>query len=109
MENKKIRFTNGNRSPMSIGGDPEWQTAIIKRVKEDYSKDAIEVSDAFEKAVSEIKCQQGYYGTAIMSLMRKTPRYAYIKNIQGDFGQKYEAEIDLLGHMVTFYEVNYDD
>lgn len=94
---------------MSIGSDPDWQTEIIKRVEEDYSKDALEVSDAFQKAVAELKCQQGYFGTAIIGLMREISRFAYIKNIQGDFGLKYDAEIDLLAHTVTFWEIGEED
>lgn len=100
-----IRFENGNGSCMSAYA-PEWQQAIIERVNEEYQDQAIAASNQFVELVNEAfaKAAEGYAGTAIAGAFNKVNRYCYIKDIDGD-GAKYDAEIDLLLHTVSFQEV----
>ena len=98
-----IMFRNISKSPMQLT-TPEWQDAIVKRVRAEYTDAATEASEEFAKKVDEMckKTLPAYYGEEIERLLFKSPRYAYISNIKTPFGDIYTAEIDLILHTVAF-------
>lgn len=100
---QKVIFRNLSKSPMLLT-TPDWQTAVMKRVAEEYTNDAIECSEAFAEKVKKMTetTLPAYYGVQIQEILFKSPRYAYISDIKGDWGDTYTAEIDLIMHTVTF-------
>lgn len=101
-----ITFTNRNKSPMTAYS-PKWQEDIIKRVNEEYQEQAIATSEAIRQQfiALEPRIQTGYFATAFEKILRKVPRFAYIKNIKADDGKEYDAQIDLALHEVLFVEI----
>lgn len=100
---EKIRFSNISRSPMTAYS-PAWQEKIMDRVSDEFSSAAVETSEKIREEFEKIseKIKPGYFATAINSIMKRTPRYTYIKHIETPFGEKYDAEIDLILHTVNF-------
>ena len=96
-------FKNMNAS---IWGEESWQREIIKRVEAEYSEKAVAVAAEFAAAVAAAleKALPGYAGVAIDAAMRKIPRYEFIKAIEAE-GSRWDAQIDLLLHEVSFIEI----
>ena len=79
----KVIFRNLSKSPMQLT-TPDWQTAIMKRVAEEYTEKAIKCSEEFAEKVKRMTetTLPAYYGVQIEDILFKSPRYAYIKNIK---------------------------
>lgn len=89
----------------SIWGEASWQREIVKRVAVEYREKAVAVSAEFAAAAAAAlaQAQPGFAGTAIDAVMRKLPRYEFIKAIEAE-GSRWDVQIDLLLHEVSFIE-----
>ena len=107
---EKIRFSNISRSPMAAYS-PAWQEKIMERVSNEFSSTAVETSEKIREEFEKIsaKLKPGYFATAMNSIMERTPRYTYIKHIETPFGEKYDAEIDLILHTVNFVQIETEE
>jgi 23S rRNA G2069 N7-methylase RlmK/C1962 C5-methylase RlmI len=100
-----LKFLNMSRSAMEAY-EPAWQSEIMDRVGKEFSDQAREVNDQFRADVLDaLKNENLLAGRAIDRIARRTPRFAWIKNIGDDRGRLYDAEIDLLNLTVTFLEI----
>lgn len=99
-------FINLNKSILS-DDVPAWQRETMKIAERDYSAQAREVNRAFHAELLE-KLNSGIpeaAGNIVKDLIRETPRFVYIKNIDGD-GKTWDAQIDLLYREVAFVEIH---
>lgn len=105
-----IIFRNLNESPMTAFV-PKWQEDIMERVNREYQEKALEAEKDFLKIYNEqlSSVKEGYAASYMVACMRETPRFEYIKNITDKWGDKYEAEIDLLLHTVEFILIDEKD
>lgn len=98
-------FKNLNKSIMS-DFVPAWQQETMNIVERDFSAQAREVNRAFHAELLEKlgRSIPEAAGSIVNDLARETPRFAYIKNIDGD-GKLWDAQIDLLYREVSFLEI----
>lgn len=104
MNENIIVFRNLNESPMSVSA-PKWQREIVARVEEEYQEEALETSNAIQKAFNEFDVKPGYFATTFRHILHSIPRYEYIKNVSDGSGGVYDVQIDLALHTVGFVEI----
>lgn len=102
-----LKFRNLTRSPMEAGSAPKWQRDVMEIAERDFSDQALEVNAKFKRDVLEVLGCDGIKlaGQAIETVTRRTPRYAFIKNIHATDGSVYDAQIDLLLVTVDFIKI----
>ena len=87
-----------DESPMSAG-HTKFELEILERVNndEEIQRQAVEVSEQLKKEVLSLNVAEGYFGSALLGVLQKTPRYVYYKNV----GEDFDIEIDLVSHTVS--------
>lgn len=101
-------FKNLDIGPMQAF-NTKAQEELLKRIGEEFSVQAEEIGRKFYKEATELLASlehPEYAGFVIAGLMRRTPRFAYIKHYKTENGKECEIEIDLLEH--TFYSIPID-
>ena len=97
----KITFKNLDKSFMEYG-ETDKERALRQRIEEDYTDAAIKASNELKKAfdAKAEKIAEGYFGSAFLGLLKETPRYAYIKNMNsaGEHDDGADVEIDIIAH-----------
>lgn len=97
----KIYFTNIDNSAMSAG-ETKAARELRARIETEFADAAAAASAELKKAFDEGvgRVAEGYFGSFIVSLLRRTPRYAYIKNMNsaGEHDDGADVCIDLIAH-----------
>lgn len=86
------------KGPMSAG-PTKFELEILERVNNDEAiqRQAVEVSEQLKKEVLALNVAEGYFGSALLGVLERTPRYCYYKNV----GEDFDIEIDLVSHTVS--------